>query len=115
MPLIDRSIDQDVALPPSLILSTVSCDRAGIFARKNCADLPSVPSFRLPNICGIIPNHMKIFVPKQSDAGETRVALVPAGVKKIPNPNVQVLIESSAGLASSHTDEAYKGAGAQIV
>src|SRR5947208_1607176 len=58
---------------------------------------------------------MKIFVPKQSGAGETRVALVPAVIKKISTPNVQVLIESSAGLDSSHTDEAYKAVGAQIV
>jgi H+-translocating NAD(P) transhydrogenase subunit alpha len=58
---------------------------------------------------------MKIFVPKQSGAGETRVALVPAVIKKISTPQVQVLVESEAGLASSHTDDAYKAVGAQIV
>ena len=58
---------------------------------------------------------MKVFVPNQSGAGETRVALVPAVVKKLAMPTVEVLVESSAGVMSSHSDEAYRAAGAQVV
>ncbi|MFI5381660.1 MAG: Re/Si-specific NAD(P)(+) transhydrogenase subunit alpha [Tepidisphaerales bacterium] len=58
---------------------------------------------------------MKVFVPNQTSAGETRVALVPAVVKKLAGPTVEVLVESSAGVMSSHSDDAYRAAGAQIV
>jgi NAD(P) transhydrogenase subunit alpha len=57
---------------------------------------------------------MIVFVPNQTGSGETRVALVPAVVKKLTGPSVEVLVESSAGVMSSHSDEAYRAAGAQI-
>jgi NAD(P) transhydrogenase subunit alpha len=57
---------------------------------------------------------MKIFVPNQTVLGETRVAMVPAVVKKLATAQVQVLIESGAGVKSSHSDEAYQNAGAQV-
>ncbi|MGA2498178.1 MAG: Re/Si-specific NAD(P)(+) transhydrogenase subunit alpha [Tepidisphaeraceae bacterium] len=53
-------------------------------------------------------------MPNQTGSGETRVALVPAVVKKLTGPSVEVLVESSAGVMSSHSDEAYRAAGAQI-
>ena len=58
---------------------------------------------------------MKVFVPNQTAEGETRVALVPAVVKKLASPTIEVLVESQAGVLSSHSDEAYRAAGARIV
>ncbi len=58
---------------------------------------------------------MKVFVPNQSGGGETRVALVPVVVKKLASATVEVLVESSAGVMSSHSDDAYRAAGAQMV
>lgn len=58
---------------------------------------------------------MKIFVPNQTSSDETRVAMVPALIKKLAAPNVQVLVESGAGLMASHRDDAYRIVGAEIV
>ena len=58
---------------------------------------------------------MKIFVPNESERGETRVALVPAAIKRLGLPGVEILIESQAGMAASHGDEAYQAVGAKIV
>src|SRR5579864_8254949 len=58
---------------------------------------------------------MKIFVPNQTASGETRVAMVPAVAKKLASAQVQVLVESGAGVKSSHSDDAFRNAGAQIV
>lgn len=59
---------------------------------------------------------MKIGVPKETAAGERRVALIPEGVKALTRQEgVEVEIEAGAGLASGHTDQAYEDAGASIV
>ena len=58
---------------------------------------------------------MKVFVPNQTGDGETRVALVPAVARKLCPQGHDVLIESQAAYMSSHGDEEYKAAGAQIV
>lgn len=59
---------------------------------------------------------MKIGVPKETAAGERRVALIPDGVKALTKQEgVEVLIESGAGLAAGHTDDAYSAAGANLV
>jgi NAD(P) transhydrogenase subunit alpha len=58
---------------------------------------------------------MKIFVPNQNGPDETRVAQVPATVKKLASPTVQVLVESQAGFMSAQGDDAYRAAGAEIV
>jgi NAD(P) transhydrogenase subunit alpha len=58
---------------------------------------------------------MKVFVPNQNGSGESRVALVPAAIKKLVTPALQVLVESHAGAGSSHLDSAYQAAGATIV
>ena len=57
---------------------------------------------------------MKIFVPNQSGSGENRVALVPATVKKLASPSVQIMVESLAGKLSGHGDGEYRTAGAAI-
>jgi H+-translocating NAD(P) transhydrogenase subunit alpha len=58
---------------------------------------------------------MKIGIPAETRAGETRVAATPETVKKLVAAKHQVIVQSGAGIASSAIDEAYQTAGAQIV
>lgn len=58
---------------------------------------------------------IRIGVPKESVAGETRVALTPLTVKKLKKLGVNVAIETGAGLSASITDAAYVAEGAEIV
>ena len=58
---------------------------------------------------------MKIAVPKERRAFETRVAASPDTVKKFIGLGCEVLVEKDAGLAASFTDEAFVAAGATIV
>jgi len=59
---------------------------------------------------------VKIGVPKETAAGERRVALVPDVVKSLKrNEKLDVLVESGAGDAAGHPDSQYEEAGAQIV
>jgi NAD(P) transhydrogenase subunit alpha len=54
----------------------------------------------------------KIFVCKETAKDETRVALVPADVKKLAG--FEILMESGAGAKTGYTDEEYTNAGAKI-
>ena len=56
-----------------------------------------------------------VFVPKETELGETRVAAVPETVKPLVASGVQVEIESSAGLCAGFTDAQYVAVGAKIV
>lgn len=58
---------------------------------------------------------MKIAIPKEKRAGETRVAASPDTVKKLIGMGFEVLVEKGAGLAASILDEQYKDAGATIM
>ncbi len=58
---------------------------------------------------------MQIGVPRESAAGETRVAVTPETAKKLVAQGHAVLVESGAGVSASAIDEAYTAAGAQIV
>jgi H+-translocating NAD(P) transhydrogenase subunit alpha len=58
---------------------------------------------------------MKIGVPKESAAGERRVALVPDTTKRLVGEGVDVLVEEGAGGRAGFTDEAYREAGARVV
>lgn len=58
---------------------------------------------------------MKLSVPKQSDHGETRVALTAQVVKKLVGLGIEVVVESGAGEAAHIGDEAYTKAGATLV
>lgn len=58
---------------------------------------------------------MIVSVPKESFAGERRVALTPDVVKRLVAKSVEVRIEHDAGFAASHPDAAYEAAGATIV
>ncbi|WIT13070.1 Re/Si-specific NAD(P)(+) transhydrogenase subunit alpha [Paucibacter sediminis] len=57
---------------------------------------------------------MQIGVPRESAAGETRVALTPETAKKLKSQGHVLRVESGAGVAASITDEAYAAAGAEI-
>jgi NAD(P) transhydrogenase subunit alpha len=57
----------------------------------------------------------KIFVPKESRPGETRVAVSPESVKRFVQAKLEVEIEAGAGAAARFTDEAFTAAGARIV
>jgi NAD(P) transhydrogenase subunit alpha len=57
---------------------------------------------------------MRIGVPKETAAGERRVALVPEVVRRLAGAGHEVVIESGAGDAAGIPDDDFTGAGAQI-
>ena len=57
---------------------------------------------------------MRIGVPAETTAGETRVAVTPETAKKIIAQGHQVLVQSGAGVAASVTDAAFEAVGVQI-
>ena len=57
---------------------------------------------------------MRIGVPRESRAGETRVAATPATVKQLIGLGYEVTVESGAGERSQAADDAYTEAGAGI-
>jgi NAD(P) transhydrogenase subunit alpha len=58
---------------------------------------------------------MRVGVPKESAAGERRVALVPELVSRLAPSGFEVLVERGAGEAASFPDSAYEEGGARIV
>lgn len=58
---------------------------------------------------------MRIGIPKEIKAEETRVAITPSGVSALVAHGHQVLVERSAGSGSSIPDDLYQAAGAQIL
>src|SRR5215218_77792 len=58
---------------------------------------------------------MRIGVPKESAAGERRVALVPELVGKLVPNGFEIVVERGAGGSASFPDAAYEEAGARIV
>src|ERR1035441_874874 len=59
--------------------------------------------------------HMRIGVPKETAAGEHRVALVPEVVSKLGAKGLDVLVQSGAGADALLSDAAFVEAGAQII
>src|SRR4051812_46174928 len=57
---------------------------------------------------------LRIGVPRESRARETRVAATPATVAKLVALGYDVVVEAGAGELSSFPDDAYAGAGATI-
>ena len=57
---------------------------------------------------------MRIGVPLETRANETRVAATPETVKKFISQGHTVIVQSNAGLASSQPDSAYESVGATI-
>src|SRR6187549_1886318 len=58
---------------------------------------------------------MLIGVPRETAAGETRVAATPETTKKLKAQGHTIRVESGAGVPASVTDDAYAAAGAEIV
>jgi NAD(P) transhydrogenase subunit alpha len=54
------------------------------------------------------------FVPKESEPGETRVAVVPETVKALGKLGIEVRVQQGAGLAAGCADQEYKDAGAEV-
>ena len=57
---------------------------------------------------------MRIGVPKETTAGERRVALVPESGKKLIQAGYQVVVEADAGSAAGFPDAAYREAGVTV-
>jgi NAD(P) transhydrogenase subunit alpha len=57
---------------------------------------------------------MTFAVPKETHAGETRVALVPEHVAKLVKLGARVEVEAGLGFGAGHRDEAYVAAGAVL-
>jgi alanine dehydrogenase len=58
---------------------------------------------------------MKIGVPKEIKTNENRIALAPAGAEAFVAAGHTVSVEQGAGSGSGFSDEAYRGAGAEIL
>jgi len=56
-----------------------------------------------------------IFVPKESQAGESRVAATPDSVRRLVKLGVAVHVEAGAGAGSLISDDAFREAGATVV
>jgi len=56
-----------------------------------------------------------VFVPKETEPGETRVAAIPETVKGLIKLGLQVEIERGAGLSAGFSDSEYAEAGATLV
>jgi proton-translocating NAD(P)+ transhydrogenase subunit alpha len=57
---------------------------------------------------------MKVGIPKEVLPGETRVAMIPDTVKALAAKGAEVVVETGAGVAASHEDDAYRAVGAQV-
>jgi NAD(P) transhydrogenase subunit alpha len=57
---------------------------------------------------------MKIAVPKETQPGERRVALVPESCKKLRTAGIDVAVQAGAGEASYFSDDAYREVGAAV-
>ncbi len=58
---------------------------------------------------------MRVFVPREVQSGETRVALVPDAIKRLVGLGVEVVVEADLGKSVSISDQEYRAAGAAIV
>lgn len=57
---------------------------------------------------------MRLGVPKETRAGERRVALIPDTVGALAGRGIGVVVETGAGVAAGHPDDQYTDAGAEI-
>src|SRR5580765_7577098 len=57
---------------------------------------------------------MRIAVPRETAAGERRVALVPESIKKLIQAGYEVAVEAGAGDAAGFPDTTYQEAGAAL-
>ena len=57
---------------------------------------------------------VRICVPRETTAGETRVALTPDGAKRLISDHISVSVEAGAGTAAGFPDDAYEQVGADV-
>src|SRR6185437_5282351 len=57
---------------------------------------------------------MRVAVPRETDAGEPRVAASPETVKKLKSFGAEVAVARGAGIASGTPDSEFEASGAQI-
>ena len=57
---------------------------------------------------------MRVGIPRETVAGERRVALVPDVVAKLAEAGFEVVVEAGAGEAAAFTDDAFRSAGATL-
>jgi H+-translocating NAD(P) transhydrogenase subunit alpha len=57
---------------------------------------------------------MRVGVPRETAAGERRVALVPETVSKLSGAGFEIRVERSAGAAAGFPDSDYEAAGATM-
>jgi H+-translocating NAD(P) transhydrogenase subunit alpha len=58
---------------------------------------------------------MRVGIPKENFAGETRVAVIPAGVATLVKAGLEVGVEAGAGAAAGFPDAAYAAQGATVL
>ena len=58
---------------------------------------------------------MKIGIPKERQGNEARVAISPDTIKKLRSQNIDILIESGAGLGAAFSDEVFSESGATVL
>jgi NAD(P) transhydrogenase subunit alpha len=58
---------------------------------------------------------MTIGVPKETDPGERRVALVPEVLSRLTKEGLDIVVEAGAGDAAYHADAGYEAQGARVV
>jgi NAD(P) transhydrogenase subunit alpha len=57
---------------------------------------------------------VKLFIPKETEEEETRVAMTPDSARKLVDLGLELIVEKGLGLNAGHSDEAYRDAGATI-
>src|SRR5215212_1787891 len=76
---------------------------------------PNAPYRRDKAVVSFRPMPQLIGVPRETFAGEKRVATVPEVVEKLIKLGFRVAVESGAGEAANFPDDAYRAAGAEVV
>ncbi|WP_420463063.1 Re/Si-specific NAD(P)(+) transhydrogenase subunit alpha [Candidatus Palauibacter sp.] len=61
------------------------------------------------------PLSVRVCVPRETAAGETRVALTPDGAKRLISDRISVAVEAGAGVSAGFLDASYEEVGAEIV
>src|SRR5438093_2454414 len=76
--------------------------------------VPGLPRLPWRTGTGTRLRRMRIGVPREIAARETRVALVPDTVARLVKSGLEVLVEAGAGERATFGDDAYQGAGARL-
>jgi NAD(P) transhydrogenase subunit alpha len=59
--------------------------------------------------------NVRVGIPRETLAGERRVAIVPDVAKRLKDSGLEVVVESGAGVGAGLTDQAYRDVGAEVV